>query len=67
MGGQFEIYDDPEIVIQTILQEMRATGAVDQEPSLIEDVLQRYRDGLISGSEAVAEVRRIADSRQDYH
>lgn len=64
---QDELYQDPENLVRIILQEMMMSWSVDQEPTLIEDILKKYHNGLISGPEAVAEARRIADSRQDYH
>ncbi|MBU1039152.1 hypothetical protein KKC17_02940 [Patescibacteria group bacterium] len=60
-------WQDPEVVVMGIYNEICSRGANDYEHSAIEDILGRYKNKKISGAEAISEARLILEAKQDYH
>lgn len=50
-----------------IEQEVMQMGANDSEISFFRNLWERFRKGLITLKEAIAEAMKVRDSKQDYH
>lgn len=53
--------------LEAILGQMKQTGAVDEEPDMIEAIRVQLSDGRLTPEEAVARAHAIEMSRQNYH
>jgi len=66
MGG--EAPSEPtEADLAGIEQEVMQMGANDSEISFFRNLWERFRKGLITLKEAIAEAMKVRDSKQDYH
>ncbi len=59
--------EDPMVTLAAIEAEIMATGAVDVEPRLIDQIRQELLSGKITSEEAIEKARRVQANRQDYH
>ena len=59
--------DNAMQIIAGIETEIYATGAVDCEPNILENIRQRLTSREITPGEAVRRARSLAESRQNYH
>lgn len=53
--------------LEAILGRMKQTGAVDEEPDMIEAIRVQLNDGRLTPTEAVARAEAIESARQNYH
>ncbi len=67
MINEYEKRPDPLTEIEVIRSQIMQTGAVDQENSIINSIIKNFKEGAITGEEAVQKVRALQNSRSDYH
>lgn len=67
MINEYEKSPDPLTEIEVIRSQIMQMGAADQENSIINSIIEDFKDGAITGEGAVAKVRALQNSRSDYH
>lgn len=67
MINEYEKRPDPLTEIEVIRSQIMQTGAADQENSIINSIIENFKEGAITGEEAVQKVRALQNSRSDYH
>ncbi len=67
MINEYEKRPDPLTEIEVIRNQIMQTGAADQENSIINSIIENFKEGAITGEEAVQKVRALQNSRSDYH
>ncbi len=58
---------DPMAEIQATLGLMHATGAMDEEGPFVEDLMNRIQRKLLAPEDALRQLRKKMQGRQDYH
>ena len=58
---------DPMAEIQAALGIMHATGAMDEEGPFVADLMNRIQRRLLTPEDALQQLRRKMQGRQDYH
>lgn len=54
-------------IIEWLKQQIYMLGANDVEFSIVDGIIKQYKEGQISGDEAVKKVTFILESKQNYH
>ncbi|WKZ26254.1 MAG: hypothetical protein QY304_02545 [Candidatus Paceibacterota bacterium] len=67
MINEYEKRPDPLTEIEVIRNQIMQTGAADRENSIINSIKENFKEGVITGEEAVQQVRALQNSRSDYH
>ncbi len=67
MNIEFTQQNNPALVIQNIRQQIHAMGANDAEFSLLDNIMDRWKNHELSDIEAINEAQGVMDAKQDYH
>ena len=59
--------DEAQAYIMGKLNEMRAMGRIDSEPTAVQDILEKLHSKETNPKDAMSKVDAIINSRQDYN